>query len=79
MKAIEILRHLTTFCGAELHNQCIEAIAELEVLQQPKSCQKCFFVRTCLHHKLITDPMKTMNEVDYFLNDFYCSEFKPKE
>lgn len=41
MKALDILEHLTTFCGVDLHNQCIEAIAELEALQQPKSCEGC--------------------------------------
>ena len=41
MKALDILEHLTTFCGVDLYNQCIEAIAELEALQQHKSCDNC--------------------------------------
>lgn len=41
MKAISILKYLMTFCGVGLHNDCVEAIAELEALQQPKSCDGC--------------------------------------
>ena len=63
MKAIEILRHLTTFCGVDLHNLCIEAIAELEALQQPKSCEGC------KHHIAYITPIGNIESCFIFEKD----------
>ncbi len=41
MKAISVLKHITTFCGVGLHNDCVEAIAELEEAMKPKTCDGC--------------------------------------
>ena len=43
MKAISVLKHITTFCGVGLHNDCVEAIAELEEAMKPKTCEGCVY------------------------------------
>lgn len=54
-----------------------EAIAEFEA-QDTKSCLSCIAIKNCVHHKLVTDPLLTMNEVNHFLQYFYCSNYKNK-
>ena len=79
MKALAILKHLTTFCGAELHNDCIDAIAELEALQQ-RSCE------SCVHRSFIDETLtnKVTNgfcvENGFFTKvGFCCNRHIPKE
>ena len=72
MKALEILEHLTTFCGVDLHNQCIEAIAELEALQQ-RSCKGC----KAFNGTQICDNFIARS--GYESKDFCCNRYEPKE
>ena len=76
MKALDILEHLTTFCGVDLHNQCIEAIAELEALQQSKQCNTCRFYHS------FTGVCANDNChlcADFVDADFGCIYHEPKE
>lgn len=77
MKAISVLKHITTFCGVGLHNDCVEAIAELEALQS-RSCEGCkcwdsvefSIIKTLSYCRFLNTGTK---------NTFYCSEFEAKK
>ena len=57
----------------EWANDCInEAIAELEALQQPKSCDDCRS-KSCSIKRILLE----LGEIN--LSYFYCNDYEPKE
>ena len=78
-KAIEILKHLQLFCGVELHNECNEAIAELEALQQ-RSCDGCKYLYINKHSEFVEYCTDLNVEIPYSdITTFCCNRHKPKE
>ena len=83
-KALEILREYRSlqfgWNDTEKREEIIEAIAELEALQQPKSCEEC--VHRSFIDEALTD--KVTNgfciENGFFTKrDFCCNRYEAKE
>lgn len=73
-KALDILKHLTTFCGVALHNECMEAIEELEALES-RSCEGC---------KYYVSPLCPVEEfstpsAEFEKYPFYCNRWEAKQ
>lgn len=84
-KALEILKELLESVPYEVQynklweERLINAISELEETMKPKTCNTCKKVKSCLFHKVATDAMPTMNEVNAFLICFGCIDHEPKD
>ena len=77
MKALDFLKCMRKDTPCE-QDELDEAIAELEALQQPKSCESC-------KHWKVRNKLVRSNECFKLSGsimtprDFYCSEFEAKE
>ena len=81
MKALEKLREYANIdygCDMGTHQEeCLEAIAELEALLQPKSCSGCkegWERGNQTFHKFYCEYLRIPVH-----GDFYCNRYKPKE
>ena len=70
MKALDFLKCMRKDTPCEW-DELDEAIAELEEMQQPKSCSICRSFKTCSVPRVVKDELN----VEYF----YCNDFEPKE
>ena len=77
MEALEKLREYANIdfgCDMSTHQEeCLEAIAELEALQQPKRCDGCWYGKTTIN-SVICGKNGTYKEADD-----YCKYYNPKE
>lgn len=90
-KALELLKEIKSYHNKPLlimpsYNKFNEAIAELEALQQPKSCAKCKAFKLDDEHNdgfgqcFWGIHFPNGNSLYYHKGaDFYCSEFEAKE
>ena len=83
-KALEILREYRSlqfgWNDTEKREEIIEAIAELEALQQPKSCEECVhrsFIDEALTNK-VTNGFCIENGF-FTKRDFCCNRYEAKE
>ena len=77
MKAIEILKHLQLFCGVELHNDCYEAVEELETLQQElKQGQDNYNKLWDLYSELKRENKVLQEYINETKDCMYCKEAK---
>ena len=86
MKALELLRRAKKYNANITDKEIDEAIAELEALQQPKSCAKCKAFKLDDEHNdgfgqcFWGIHFPNGNSSSYHKGtDFYCSEFEAKE
>ena len=86
MKALELLRRAKKYNANITDKEIDEVIAELEALQQPKSCAKCKAFKLDDEHNdgfgqcFWGIHFPNRNSLSYHKGtDFYCSEFEPKE
>ena len=86
MKALELFRKIKTQTIMYSDSEIDEAIAELEALQQPKSCAKCKAFKLDDEHNdgfgqcFWGIHFPNGNSFSYHKGtDFYCSEFEAKE
>ena len=79
-KALVILKHLMTFCGPTLYNDCKEAIAELEEVIKPKTCDGCKH-RSHLSENLTNQTTNGFCVENGFFtkHGFCCNKYEPKE
>jgi hypothetical protein len=84
MKALKILNSLLRMdiwdkqrCNINNNTYIKEAIAELEELMKPKTCETCKHRWFEYNEELIKDDYCHMNEQPV-CDDFYCNRYEPK-